>query len=72
MKKLFLVLFAAALTLTTYSCRETTEENTEAEIEEVGNDVESDLEEAGNDIEQSAEEVEQEVEQEVNETDDMQ
>lgn len=72
MKKLFLVLFAAALTLTTYSCRETTEENTEAEIEEVGNDVESDLEEAGEDIEQSAEEVEQEVEEEVNETDDMQ
>lgn len=43
MKKLFLLMFAATLTLTTYSCRET-EEETEAEIEEVGTDVESDLE----------------------------
>lgn len=72
MKKLFLVLFAAALTLTTYSCRETTEENTEAEIEEVGNDIESDLEETGDEIEQTSEEVEMEVEEEINETDDMQ
>ena len=69
MKKLFLVLFVATLTLTTYSCRETTEENTE--IEEVGDDLESDMEEAGDEIEQTGEEVEQEIEEETNETDDM-
>ena len=62
MKKLFLLLFAAVLTLSTYSCRET--EETEAEIEEVGNDVESDLEETGEEFEQTGEEFENEVENE--------
>ena len=51
MKKLFLGLLVAAFTLTTYSCRET-EENTEAEFEE----VESDFEEAGDEIEGEFEE----------------
>jgi predicted small secreted protein len=74
MKKLFLGLLVAAFTLTTYSCRETTEENMENDIEEVGNDLEetgedmeSDLEEAGDEIEQTGENVGEEIEQEVNE-----
>ncbi|NJX17498.1 hypothetical protein HC176_18670, partial [Tamlana crocina] len=47
MKKLFLGLLLAAFTLTSYSCRETTEENVENDIEE----VDTDLEETGEDIE---------------------
>ncbi len=57
MKKLFLGLLVAAFTLSTYSCRETTEENIETDMEEVetdleetGEEMEADLEEAGNEI----------------------
>ncbi len=74
MKKLFLGLFVAAFTLSTYSCRETTEENVENDMEEVGNDldnageeVEADLEETGDELEQAGENVGDEMEEEVNE-----
>lgn len=67
MKKLFLGLLVAAFTLTTYSCRETTEENVENNVEE----VETDLEETGEDMESGLEEAGQEVEAEVNETDEI-
>lgn len=72
MKKLFLGLLVASFTLSIYSCRETTQENMETDIERTGEDVESGLEEAGDEIEQTGEEVEREFEQEVNETDDVQ
>ena len=51
MKKLFLSVLVAAFTLSIYSCRETTEENVETEIEE----VESDFEETGEEIESDLE-----------------
>ena len=79
MKKLFLGLLVAAFTLSIYSCRETTEENVENNLEEVetdleetGEDIESGLEEAGDEIEQAGEQTEQEIEEEINETDDIQ
>lgn len=71
MKKLSLLLLAAVFSLSIYSCRETTEERTEENFEEVGNDIEESAEEVGNDIEGAAEEVETEFEEEVQGTDDM-
>lgn len=68
MKKLFLGLLVAAFTLSIYSCRETSEENVENNVEE----VETDLEEAGEEAESGLEEAGNEIEQEVNETDDVQ
>ena len=72
MKKLFLGLLVAAFTLTTYSCRETTEENVEAEFEEVetgeedaGEEIEAGLEETGEEIDQAADEVDAEIDEEV-------
>ncbi len=69
MKKLFLGLALAAFTLSIYSCRETTEENTDTTIEEVEADVESDFEEAEAEIEETTEEVEAEIETEVEDND---
>ena len=69
MKKLFLGLALAAFTLSIYSCRETTEENTDTTIEEVEADVESNLEEVETEVEDATEEVETEVETEVEGTD---
>lgn len=81
MKKLFLLFAVATMSLSIYSCRETTEEKTEDAVEAMGEDVENaaeeagnEMEEAGQDVENAAEnaenEMEQEVEEEVNETDD--
>ena len=64
MKKLFLGLFVAAFTLSIYSCRETTEENVENDLEQAGEDVESGLEETGEELEQAGEDVEGEFEEE--------
>lgn len=61
MKKLFLSLLLATFTLSFYSCRETTE--TETNIEE----VDADLEEVGEEIEAEVEEVGEEIEVEVSE-----
>ncbi len=71
MKKLSLLLLAAVFSLSIYSCRETTEERTEENFEEVGNDIEESAEEVGNDIEGAAENAENEFEEEVQGTDDM-
>ena len=81
MKKLFLLFAVATMSLSIYSCRETTEEKTEDAVEAMGEDVENaadeagnEMEEAGQDVENAAEnaeeEMEQEVQEEVNETDD--
>ncbi len=64
MKKLFLGLFVAAFTLSIYSCRETTENNMENDLEEVGEDMESGLEEAGDELEEAGENIEEEFEEE--------
>lgn len=69
MKKLFLGLLVAAFTLSTYSCRETTEENVENEMEEVGNDLEETGEELESDLEQTGENINEEIEEETNEDD---
>ena len=60
MKKLFLLLFAAVLSFSTFSCRESTQEKTEDAADAVGNDVENAADNAGD-----------QVQQEVNGTDDM-
>ena len=81
MKKLFLLFAVATMSLSIYSCRETTEEKTEDAVEAMGEDVENAAEEAGNEMEEAGQEVEnaaenaenemeEEVQEEVNETDD--
>ena len=59
MKKVFLALFLAAFTLSVYSCRETTEEDSES-IEDAGQELEESAEEAGEDIEEAGENVDEE------------
>ena len=78
MKKLFLLFAVATLSLSIYSCRETTEEKTEDAMESAGEDIENtaeeagdEMEEAGNEIEAEAEEAEAEMEEEMNEDDNM-
>ncbi|MCM4157202.1 hypothetical protein [Gramella sp. AN32] len=72
MKKLFLLFAVAAMSLSIYSCRETTEENDDMDdIEHVGDDIENAAEEAGNDIENAADNAGNELEEEVEGTDDM-
>lgn len=66
MKKLSLTLLAAVLTLSIYSCRETTE-NTETTVEE----VESDLETTGDEVEAQVDETGAEIEAEVEENEDF-
>lgn len=62
MKNIFLGLFVAAFTVSIYSCRQTTEENTETTIEEVETEIDNTYEET----EYEVEEIE-----EVEETDDI-
>ena len=71
MKKVFLLFAVATMTLSLYSCRETTEEKTEDAVEEIGNDIEESAEEAGAEIESAAEGAETEMEEEIEGTDDM-
>jgi len=71
MKKLFLLFAVATMSLSIYSCRETTEEKMEEDVEQVGEDIENEMEEAGNEIEEAGEDMENEMEEEVEGTDDM-
>ncbi len=64
MKKLSLILLASVFTLSIYSCRETTEERTEDNLEEVGNDIETTTEE-------TYDNAETEVQEEIDGTDDL-
>ena len=50
-----------AISLTTYSCRETTGDKAEEAIEAAAEDTEDNLEEAGEAIENVGEEIEEEV-----------
>lgn len=67
MKKLFLLFAVATMSLSIYSCRETTEEKTEDAVESMGEDVEN----AGEEVENAAENAGDEMEEEVEGTDDM-
>ncbi|WP_373055477.1 hypothetical protein [Zunongwangia sp. H14] len=69
MKKLFLLFAVATMSLSIYSCRETTQEDAENDVEEIGNDIEESAEDAGNDIEDAADEAGDEIEDEVDNTD---
>ena len=71
MKKFLLLFAVASMSLSIYSCRETTEENMEADMEQAGEDVENEMEEAGQEVEDAAENAETEMEEEVEGTDDM-
>ncbi|MDT0641552.1 hypothetical protein RM553_01785 [Zunongwangia sp. F363] len=69
MKKLFLLFAVATMSLSIYSCRETTQEDAENDIEEIGNDIEESAEDAGNDIEDATEDAGDEIEDEIDNTD---
>ena len=78
MTKLVLLFAVATMSLSIYSCRETTEEKTEDAVESMGEDMENaadeagdEMEEAGQDVENAAENAENEMEEEVEGTDDM-
>ena len=72
MKKLFLLFAVATMSLSIYSCRETTTEVDDVDdMEQVGDDIEDAAEEAGNDIEDAADNAGNEMEEEVEGTDDM-
>lgn len=75
MKKLIFSFLLAGLTLSTYSCRETTEEKTEDAIKAIGEDIEDNTERAAKEIKEEAEELEreikEEVDEEIHETDDQ-
>jgi predicted small secreted protein len=66
MKKLFLLFAVATMSLSIYSCRETTEENTEDAMESAGDNIENAAEETGDAIENTAEEAEQEINEDDN------
>ncbi|RDK83870.1 hypothetical protein [Marinirhabdus gelatinilytica] len=63
MKKVFVGFAALALTLSVYSCRETTGEKAEEAIEAAAEDTENNLEAAGEAIEDAAEETEDALEE---------
>ena len=71
MKKFLLLFAVASMSLSIYSCRETTEENMEEDMEQAGENVENEFEEAGQEVEDAAENAETEMEEEVEGTDDM-
>ena len=77
MKKVVVVLALVGFTLSTISCRETTQDKIENSVEAVGEDIEGGLEEAGEAIEDAAdkagnaiENAGQELEEEIEGTDD--
>lgn len=71
MKKLILSIFVAALSLSIYSCRETTEEKAEEAVEAAGEDIEHNTRKAGEEIEEGAEEIEREIDEEIHEDDEI-
>lgn len=72
MKKFLLFAFLVSFMLGTFSCRETTERETEEALEEIGEDVERNTERAAEEIEEGAENLEREIEEERRGTDDVQ
>ena len=72
MKKVILSLAISGLVFSTYSCRETTRDETEEAVEAIGEDVEAGAEEAGERIERGAEDLEREIDEEIHEDDHIQ
>ena len=71
MKKLVMLLAVALMSISLYSCRETTQEKTEEALEAIGKDVKEGAEEAGEKIEKGAKKVGKEIDEEIHETDDV-
>ena len=71
MKKTVMILALAAMSISMYSCRETTQERTEEAAEAIGNDIEDGAREAGEKIERGAKKVGEEIDEEIHDTDDV-
>lgn len=74
MKKLFLALLLAVFTLSTYSCRETTDsetviEDADSDFDQAGEEIEDGFEEVGDEMDEAGDELDEEVDVDVN-TDD--
>ena len=69
MKKLVICIAISGMVFTTYSCRETTRDETEEAVEAIGEDVEAGAEEAGERLERGAEDLEREIDEEIHEDD---
>lgn len=61
MKRILLSVFMIALTVSVYSCRETTQEKTDEAVEAMGEDIENAAEEAGDAIQEGADELNDEI-----------
>lgn len=61
MKRILLNVFMIAITVSVYSCRETTQEKTEEAVEAMGEDIENAAEEAGDAIQEGADELNDEI-----------
>lgn len=70
MKKVILMCLLAAMSITVYSCRETTQEKTEDALESIGEDIETNTKKAGEKIEEGAKKLKKEVQEEIDNTDD--
>lgn len=57
------------MTISVYSCRETTQEKTEDAVEAIGKDIEENTKKAGEKIEEGAKKVKEEVQEEIDNTD---
>lgn len=69
MKKVMLMCLVAGMTISVYSCRETTQEKTEDAVEAIGKDIEENTKKAGEKIEEGAKKVKEEVQEEIDNTD---
>ncbi|TRO64070.1 hypothetical protein [Christiangramia sabulilitoris] len=71
MRKLLILCMSAILSMSIYSCRETTQEKTEEAAKAIGEDIESGAREAGEKIKKGAEKLEKEIDEEIHQTDDV-
>lgn len=71
MKKAMLLSLLVAISISVYSCRETTQEKTEDALESIGEDIETNTKKAGEKIEEGAKKVKKEVQEEIDNTDDV-
>ncbi|MCX2839141.1 hypothetical protein OQ279_13380 [Salinimicrobium sp. MT39] len=70
MKKIILSFAVAGIILTTYSCRESTQDKTKDAVEAIGEDIEDGTRRAAEEVEKGAEKVKKEIDEEIHETDD--
>lgn len=67
---MFLSAVLIGLSLSAYSCRETTQDKTKDAMEAIGEDIEDNTKKAADKIEKGAKKVRREIKEEVNNTDD--